>query len=430
MKDTFSWRANSFAIRCPRLVCQIYEICRMAWHKIIPQEKTPCWYYFHSRAEEGGRSTRHSLPEIMPEKLAGHGRWFDISRPCLIHEHICFDIDAAIRAYPGLKGIAFIFFMGAGDYLYASPLFPALKDKYPQLDFIALAGDRNDRNNSALVAGLLRHNPCFSAVKTYSGGRRHPVIWKNYDYRRALDLVPPDYLAVPVYYDYSAKVPHRVISLFDTYGLSLPEGTENTDKMPDYSKIPPPVMYFCGEPSSAVKKYLSEIKELCQKCGKDKIVFLQLDSRGSNYTYPYIRELAALLAKDYAVLSVTKGIKDIPDCLEIDIKTLEMNDTFRLLSEINKTIPVKVIAVNSVFWAASAGLGLPNLGLQHWHDPKLNNLWYPNITFLTDIIYDKIPRDKQIQASPENYRRHDKKIIDFLPEYVYSQFVKFQASNL
>jgi len=44
---------------------------------------------------------------------------------------------------------------------------------------------------------------------------------------------------------------------------------------------------------------------------------------------------------------------------------------------------------------------------------------------LTDIIYDKIPKEKQILASPENYRRHNKKIIDFLPEYIYSKFKEF-----
>ncbi|MBO4555552.1 MAG: hypothetical protein J5706_02245 [Elusimicrobiales bacterium] len=421
MKDSFSWRINRQIIRCPRIICQLYEIGRMAWHRIMPQEKTPCWHYFHGRAEDGGKAARHSLPEKAADSL----QWFSISRPCLIHEHICFDIDSAIKAYPGLKGIAFIFFMGAGDYLYATPLFPALKAKYPRLDFIALAGDKNDRNNSALVSRLLRHNPCFSSVKTYSGGRRHPVVWKNYDYRRALEQIPPDYLSVPVYYDYSAKVPHRVISLFDTYCLPLPERTENTDKMPDYSKIPPPIMYFGGDKSSYVKDYIEEIKDLCRKNGKNDIVFLQLDSRGSNYSYPYIKELAERLAVDHAVISVTKGIEDIPGCLVLDIKKLEMNDTFRLLSELKKSFPVRVIAVNSVFWAASAGLGLPNLGLQHWHDPKLHNLWYPNITFLTDIIYDKIPAEYQIKAAHQDYRRHNKKIIDFLPEYIYGKFKDF-----
>lgn len=428
MKDNFSWRANSFAIRCPRLICQIYELGRMAWHRIMPQEKTPCWHYFHARTEDGGKAERHSSPEILPSEKPSLN-WRSISRPFLVHEHICFDFDAAIKAYPGLKGIAFIFFMGAGDYLYATPLFPSLKAKYPQLDFVALAGDTNDRNNSALVARLLRHNPCFSDVKTYPGGRRHPVIWKNYDYRRALELVPPDYLAVPVYYDYSVQVQHRVISLFDTYGLAIPDGTENSAKMPDYAKIPPPIMYFDGEPSTVVRDYISEIEKLRQENGKKDIVFLQLDSRGSNYTYPYIRKLAELLSCDFTVISVTKGIEDIPGCLVIDIKKLEMNDTFRMLAELKKTCSVSVIAVNSVFWAASAGLGLPNLGLQHWHDPKLHNLWYPNITFLTDIVYDRIPSDKQIIASTSDYKRHNRKIIDFLPEYIHKHFVKFRKNS-
>ena len=389
----------------------MYELCRNGIAKLMPMEKTPCWHYFCARQDDGGNKVKYSLPDL----AATDENWFRISRPFHIHEHISFDFDAAIKAFPRLKGIAFIFFMGAGDYLYATPLFPALKKKYPRLDFIAIAGDSNDRNNSALVARLLSHNPLFSSVKTFPGGRRHPVIWKNYDYRAAIQLVPENYLAVPVYYDYSVNVSHREHTLFETYGLSLPGG-ENIEK------VPCPQMYFPGEPSDSVKQYLSEIEMLCQATGKKDIVFLQLDSRGSNYTYPYLKELARLLSGSFTVLSVTKGISSIKGCLELDIKKLEMNDTFRLLAALKEKHSVRVIAVNSVFWAASAGLGLPNLGLQHWHDPKLHNLWYPNIAFLTDIIYPRIPEKYQIIAAPSDWKRHNKKIIDFLPEFVFNKF--------
>ena len=427
MKDSFSWKLNRFFLKCPRAVCQFYELCRLAAGKIFAggifrYEHTPCWYNYCARQDDGGKKVKYSVPDIKnPLELPGRD-WFHLARPFRIHEHISFNFDAAIEAYPQLKGIAFIFFMGAGDYLYASPIFPELKNKYPHIDFIALAGDKNDRNNSALVAQLLKTNPCFSSVGTYPEGRRHPVIWKNYDYRAALENVPKDYLAVPVYYDYSVKASHRVHSLFETYGLPLPAGG-NTEE------TPAPVMYFPGEPSEAVKEYCGLIEKMCgmensnaeNSAGKD-IVFLQLDSRGSNYTYPYIRRLAQMLSAKYAVLSVTTGIAGIEGCLEIDIKKLPMNDTFRLLSMLSRKHKVSVISVNSVFWAASAGLHLPNLGLQHWHDPKLHNLWYSNITFLTDMIYEKIPRKYQIQAGPECWKRHNKKIIDFLPEFIYKNF--------
>ena len=412
MKDNAAWRLNRFFIKCPRLICQLYELCRIALRCIKSEEHTPCWYNYCARQDDGGKKIKYSIPDINnPAELPGRD-WFRLTRPFRIHEHITFNFEAAIEAYPRLKGIAFIFFMGAGDYLYASPVFPELKKKYPGLDFIALAGDKNDRNNSALVAQLLKTNPCFSNVRTYSDGRRHPVIWKNYDYRNALEYVPEDYLAVPVYYDYSVKVSHRVHSLFETYGLPFPE-------QGNIEKVPTPQMYFPGEPSETVKEYFNVIERMCG--GKD-IVFLQLDSRGSDYTYPYIRGLAGMLSSEYAVLSVTPGISGIKNCLELDIKKLAMNDTFRLLSMLAQKHKTGVIAVNSVFWAASAGLNLPNLGLQHWHDPKLHNLWYSNITFLTDIIYEKIPRKYQIHAGPEHWKRHNKKIIDFLPEFIYENF--------
>ena len=81
-----------------------------------------------------------------------------------------------------------------------------------------------------------------------------------------------------------------------------------------------------------------------------------------------------------------------------------------------------MIAVNSVFWAASAGLGLPNLGLQHWIDKKVHNLWYPNIEVVTEILYPHLPREKQILAPRESYTRHNKKIIDYKPEWVIKWF--------
>jgi hypothetical protein len=81
-----------------------------------------------------------------------------------------------------------------------------------------------------------------------------------------------------------------------------------------------------------------------------------------------------------------------------------------------------VIAVNSVFWAASAGLGLENLGLQHWIDKKVHNLWYPNIEVVTEIIYPHLPREKQILAPTESFTRHNKKIIDYKSDWIIKWF--------
>ncbi len=108
--------------------------------------------------------------------------------------------------------------------------------------------------------------------------------------------------------------------------------------------------------------------------------------------------------------------------MEIDIKKLSINQTWQLLATLKQEFALYVIAVNSVFWAASAGLGLPNLGLQHWIDKKVHNLWYPNIEVVTNHIYPLLPREKQIFAPAQSYTRHNKKIIDYKPDWILRWF--------
>ena len=310
---------------------------------------------------------------------------------------------------PNVKGVALIFFMGIGDYLYTTPMLAALKKKYAKLPFYAYVGAQFDRNNSPLVGKLLSENPHFEKV-FYFNGTRHPLIWKNYNYEQAFKDIPDGFLAVPVYYDYGVHVPHRVTSLFETFSLPVPQET------------PAPRMYFPQTVAPVVEDYLTRVRK--GVCGKKGIVFLQLDSRGSNYVYPQMKALASGLIKEgYFVMSVTKGGPvENPDYLEVDIKKLAINQTWQLLAILKQEYPLYVIAVNSVFWAASAGLGLPNLGLQHWIDKKVHNLWYPNIEVVTNYIYPLLPRGKQIFAPPESYTQHNKKIIDYKPDWVVKWF--------
>ena len=181
-------------------------------------------------------------------------------------------------------------------------------------------------------------------------------------------------------------------------------------------------MYFAKDIAPAVADYLARARRGAQ--GKKGVVFLQLDSRGSNYVYPHMKALAqGLIQEGYFVMSVTKGGPTVnPDYLEIDIKKLAINQTWQFLSILKGEFPLYVIAVNSVFWAASAGLRLPNLGLQHWIDKKVHNLWYPNIEVVTNYIYPHVPREKQLFAPPESYTRHNKKIIDYKPDWVIKWF--------
>ena len=385
-----------------RPLCVAYETLRWLWHKIFffIHTHTPVWYRFDQKHQPG---------EPVQEDLPLDKNWYRICRPLYRREHVYYDLTKALQVNPQVKGVALIFFMGIGDYLYTTPMLAALKQKYKDLPFYAYVGAQFDRNNSPLVGKLLEENPHFEKV-FYFNGTRHPLIWKNYDYSDAFKDIPAGFLAVPVYYDYGVQVKHRVTNLFETFSLPVP------------AEVPPPQMYFPKTVAGAAADYLAQVRQ--RAGGKKGIVFLQLDSRGSNYVYPHMKALSEGLIKEgYLVMSVTKGGPvENSDYLEIDIKKLAINQTWQLLAVLKAEYPLYVIAVNSVFWAASAGLGLPNLGLQHWIDKKVHNLWYPNIEVVTDYIYPLLPREKQIFAPAESYTRHSRKIIDYKPDWVIKWF--------
>lgn len=387
-------------LRTHRPVCVVYEMGRWLGHKILGlgRQQTPVWYGFDQKPLPTARET---LP-ISPA-------WYRICRPLYRRENIYYNLDNALAVNPNIKGIALVFFMGIGDYLYTTPMLEALKQKYPQLPFYGYVGAQVDRNNSPVVGKLLEQNPCIEKV-FYFQGMRHPFIWKNYDYSDALRQIPDGFLVMPVYYDYNVQVSHRVYSLFETFGLPQP------------AQLPAPNLYFPSVAAPAVGAYLSEISN--KATGKKGIVFLQLDSRSSNYTYPYVHSLAEqFITLGYLVLSVTKGGPlENPNYVEIDIKRLSINDTWHLLSQLKPNFSIYIISVISVFWAASAGLGLPNLGLHHWIDPKVHNVWYPNIEVVTHHLYPKLPRERQILAPKESYTRHNHKMVDYKPDWVVKWF--------
>lgn len=387
-----------------RPICLAWESLRYGWHKTLGGfiRKPYCiWYNF-------GKPCQACKKEYLPL----NAEWYKLPRPLYIHEHVFYNIDNALKADADLKGLALIFFMGIGDYLYTTPMLAALKAKYPKLKFYGYVSKHFDRNNSPIVASMLKTNPAFEKVFTFDG-YRNPVIWKNYNYEEAFKDIPEGFLAVPVYYEYGVDIPHRVNSLFKTFQLPMPGGKET----------PRPVFYFPTEPAEQVKKTFTEINSVAKK--RKGVVFLQLDSRGSAYTYPHRDDLIRrLLREGYFVLSVTPSAVVDEDFKVLDIKKFSFNESCHLLDLIKKEHRVYIIALNSVFWAASAGLDVPNLGLQHWIDKKVHNLWYPNITVVTDYIYKKLPKNKMIIAGEADYTRHNKKIIDYKPEFIIKCFDK------
>ena len=235
-----------------REVCVCYETLRWLMHKIFffIRTHTPVWYQFDKK---------HVPGEPVRETLPINKEWHRIKRPLYRHEHVFYDLDKALAVNPNVKGVALIFFMGIGDYLYTTPMLAALKKKYPNLPFHAHVGAKFDRNNSPLVGKLLEENPHFDKV-FYFEGTRHPLIWKNYDYSAASQNIPDGFLAVPVYYEYGINIPHRVTSLFETFSLPAPKD------------VPSPEMYFPQTPAPVVAETLEAVRSKAK--GKKGIVFL------------------------------------------------------------------------------------------------------------------------------------------------------------
>lgn len=385
------------------------ELVRYCWHKSLGSFiHKPCcnWYNFDA-----------PCCACKKEYLQIDKDWYKLPRPLYLHEHIFYNIDNALNANPDLKGLALVFFMGIGDYLYTTPMLAALKNKYPKLKFYGYVSKHFDRNNSPIVGTMLEANPNFEKV-FYFDGYRNPVIWKNYNYDDAFKDIPEGFLTIPVYYEYGIDIPHRTYSLFRTFQLPLPSKKEP----------PRPVFYFPQEPAPEVAKTFREVSSLAKK--RKGIVFLQLDSRGSAYTYPHRDELIRkLLREGYFVLSVTPSAVVDENFKLLDIKKFTFNETCHLLDMLKKEYQMYIIALNSVFWAASAGLEIPNLGLQHWIDKKVHNLWYPNIMVVTDYIYKKLPKNKMLTAKEGDYTRHNKKIIDYKPEFIMKCFDRMLAKQ-
>ena len=139
-----------------------------------------------------------------------------------------YDIARLRRTRP-VGGLALIFFMGAGDYLMATPLIRALHLAHPDLPIYAFGSSHMDAVSSSLVIDLLKINPLIARVFSYSGRPRE--LWTDYDFQDALKDIPPDFVILPVIYDVEPTVFHRTTSLLETFNL------------PVYLPLPAPIAY-------------------------------------------------------------------------------------------------------------------------------------------------------------------------------------------
>jgi hypothetical protein len=325
-------------------------------------------------------------------------------------EHVEFDLDWAIN-HGGARGLALVFFMGMGDYFLITPVVAEIKRLYPQVPLHAYVSTLSDKNNSPLVGELMAHNPHIDRIVSYNGRRdqHYDVNWRNYNYEDVFTTAPRDFLTVPIIYEYHGGMRHRVLAAFETFGLRR------------LCEAPRPLIHLPKNPSAKVLALIETIRQKFKDLRRKGIVVLQLEARSSDYAYPYADELAENLCRQgYMVVSFSPLTVRDEACLVIDIKQCPITDSIYLLKLLAAEFgdAFSLLTVVSVFWAVSAGLQIRNIGMQHFYDEAVHNVWYPNIHVISHFNYPAIPEDRLCLAAAADFALNDRQQADFKPAFV------------
>ena len=315
-----------------------------------------------------------------------------------------------LRQSRPVNGIALVFFLGAGDYLMATPMIKALHEAHPDLPIWAYVSSHADSVNSPLVAHLLKVNPLIHRVSTYRGRPR--AVWTEYDFSDALKDIPPDFAVLPVIYDTDAAVMHRGTSLLETFGLRV--------DLP----IPVPIAYKAPI-SDAGQEILTSILDRYRSDRPRGVVCMHFGARSSGYDYPHAARLAwMLIQRGFQIVSFTPTALRNENLTEVDITKLNVTDSIELLRGLKSEIPhLTMLSVNSLMWPISAALGIPNLGLHIFCDPSIHQYLYPNIYVMTRHLYRSISPCRLFLAPTTSYEEREPpggptKFTDYKPEFV------------
>lgn len=334
-------------------------------------------------------------------------------------EDFYFDVARARELHPDIRGIAIIFFCGVGDYLYGTPAFACLKKEFPNLDLYGYVSKNTDNNNSPQVRRLLETNPHFQKTFYYDG-KPCPGLWKNYDYSDAIKDIPDDFIVVPFVYKYSSGSDHRIVEIFDMLCLKRP------------LCVPRPALYPHKQERQHVRRMADEVTRL----GADSrgICIVQFEHRSTRYAYRYINELIEmLLVENYFVIPTSQEVTvSHPRLAKLDFSVFDMADSielFRLLAEASPDI--RFLGCNSMSWALSGALNVPNLSVQHIRDEKNHALWFPNITVITPVRYPRIPvfwqhlDTRNITAGGERWDGSVMEYFEYRPNTIMEHFRQF-----
>lgn len=317
---------------------------------------------------------------------------------------------ARLRRVRPVNGLALIFFMGAGDYLMATPMIKALHQAHPDLPIWAYVSSNVDPVNSPLVFQLLKANPLIHRVARYRGRPRQ--IWTEYDFTDALKDIPNDFVILPVIYQTNPAVRHRGTSFLETFGLRV--------ELP----LPTPIAYKT-DLSPRAAEMLCSIQGCLARDPPRGIVCTHFGARSSGYNYPHAARLGRLLLeRGYHVVNFSPtGMQDA-NLTEIDVVKITPTDSIEILRSLKTCFPrLSMITVNSIMWPVSAALDISNLGLHTFWDDAIHQYIYPNIYVVTQHNYSTVSPTRLFLAphtSYENRKSLDGMILftDYKPEYV------------
>lgn len=304
---------------------------------------------------------------------------------------INFDIDKAFELNPNFNRIGLIVFNGIGDYFLTTAFIEDLKKKYPNIPFDAYVSKNRDNNGTPVLEKLLRVNPNFENVYTFNG-KSDLEYYKNFHFEELYDKVGKNVLLLPLIYDFDPYVRSRHINMCNNYNLPRPVIAHK------------PVVYTDYDFSDAACKTLENIKSKMAEGTYKGIVWLALDSACFKYHYPYNSDLIkSLIELGYLVVCVDKNESNENACITIDTNEVDINNSIKLLKELNSLYKVQVICFASCFCAVSSAFNIPNLCVQFIYDGQIESVTHTNIYVVSNVEYKCLPITRQFIANKENY---------------------------
>lgn len=322
-------------------------------------------------------------------------------------------------------GFALISFMGCGDYLFVTPLIERIRKYYPYFPIHLYVSSSLDQMNSPTVGVIAQTNPNLNKVLYYNGKmQKKEYNFHYYDITDALDKIPSNLLVIPLIYAYPSE--------------SLASRTKTSLKIfnfHDEREFVYPILY----PNKNKQKFnhiISKMSEQFELKSKG-IIALHLETRSTDYKYPYKENLMDLLLNEgFIILNLNqeKYFETHDRVFSLPKEEFDINDVVDFIYQIFIKFKnnFSFIAVNSVFWPISSAFNIPTFGIHIFYDSFILQYWYPNISLLTHFNYKNIPSEKLFIATEDQFEKTSTSLCDFFifkPVIIVEKFMLFLGED-